>query len=317
VSAERTPLYRFLGPRYWGLWLGMGVLRLLVALPMTLALSCGRAFGWLMYHGLPKRRHIAQRNIELCFPELDEAGRERLLHQNFASMGISLIETGWSWWASDRRVRGMQQIQGLEHLERASAAGKGVILLTAHFTTLELTGRMLCKGRPDVYAMYRRHRNPLFQEVMRRGRERSAPQIAKQDVRSMIRVLRKGKAVWYAPDQHYRGKQSITVNFFGIPAATNTATARMASMTGATVVPFLSKRLPGSGGYLVKLLPPLENFPTDDPVSDTALTNTLIESWIREVPDQYLWAHRRFKPALDSEPDTVYRVNPHKKRKRA
>jgi len=294
----------------------MALLRALCALPMPAALAVGRGIGHLMFHALPKRRQIARRNIDLCFAELDQAARDRLLRQNFASLGQSVIETGWSWWASDRRVQGMQRVEGLEHLARAQAAGKGVILLTAHFTTLELTGRMLCKGRPDIHAMYRRHRNPLFQEIMRRGRERSAPQIAKQDVRAMIRVLRKGHGVWYAPDQHYSRKQSVMVEFFGIPAPTNTATSRMAQMTGAAVVPFLSQRLPGAGGYLVRLLPALEDFPSNDPLADTLRVNRLIESWIREVPDQYLWVHRRFKPGGEGGPDTVYGVNPHRRRNR-
>lgn len=308
-----TPLYKFLSPRYWGLWLGLGIMRGLSLLPMPLAMAVGRGMGRAMYRLLPKRRHVAARNVELAFPELDDAARENLLREIFDSLGLSVIETAWSWWASDRRVQGMQRIEGLEHLERARARGKGVILLTAHFTTIELTGRILCKGLPGMNAMYRRHRNPLFQEIMRRGRERSVPQIAKQDVREMVRVLKKGEAVWYAPDQAFRGKMSTTANFFGIPCPTNTATHRMARMTGAAVVPFLSRRLPGTGGYLVQLLPPLEDFPSDDSQADTQRSNDLIESWIRQVPDQYLWVHRRFKPEEEGMP-SPYKVNPHKKR---
>jgi KDO2-lipid IV(A) lauroyltransferase len=315
VKNKRKPLYRFLGPRYWGLWIVLGKLRLVSMLPMAWAMAIGRGLGRTMYHVLPKRRLVAERNIELTYPELNNEEQKRLVLSVFVSMGLSVIETAWSWWASDWRVRAMQRIEGIEHLENAMALGKGVILLTGHFTTLELTGRMLCKGRPDMYAMYRRHRNPLFEEIMRRGRERSAPQIAKQDVRDMIRVLKKGKAVWYAPDQAFRGKMSTTANFFGIACSTNTATSRMAKMTGAAVVPFLSQRLPGTQGYLVKLLPPLENFPSDDVQADTQRANDLIESWIRLVPDQYLWVHRRFKPEREGLP-SPYKVNPHKKRPR-
>jgi KDO2-lipid IV(A) lauroyltransferase len=307
------PLHHFLGPRYWGLWIVLGKLRLISMLPMAWAMAIGRMLGRAMYRLLPKRRQVAQRNIEMAYPELDAGQREKLVRDVFASLGLSIIETAWSWWASDRRVRAMQRLEGIENLELAMARGKGVILLTGHFTTLELTGRMLCKGRPDMYAMYRRHRNPLFQEIMRRGRERSAPQIAKQDVRDMIRVLKKGKAVWYAPDQAFRGKMSTSADFFGIRCTTNTATSRMARMTDASVVPFLSQRLPGTRGYLVKLLPPLENFPSDDVQADTQRVNDLIESWIRQVPDQYLWVHRRFKPEEEGLP-SPYKVNPHKKR---
>ena len=313
MNDSRMPLHHFLGPRYWLLWLGLGLMRLVSLLPVAPAMRLGRGLGRLMYRVLPKRRYVAERNIELIYPELGLQKREQLVKDIFASLGMSIIETTWSWWASDRRVHAMQHLEGMEHLEQALAKGQGVILLTAHFTTLELTGRMLCKGRPDIFAMYRRHRNPLFQEIMRRGRERSAPQIAKQDVREMIRVLKRGKAVWYAPDQAFRGKMSTIANFFGLPCATNTATSRMARMTGAAVVPFLSQRLPGTEGYLVKLLPALENFPGDDTEADTQRVNDLIESWIRQVPDQYLWVHRRFKPEHEGM-ESLYKVNPHRKR---
>lgn len=315
MNDNRIPLQHFLGPRYWPLWLGLGLMRLVGLLPMAMGMRLGRGLGRVMYRVLPKRRYVAERNIEMIYPELDSQQREQLVKDIFASLGLSVIETTWSWWASDRRVHAMQHLEGMEHLDQAMAKGKGVILLTAHFTTLELTGRMLAKGNPDIFAMYRRHRNPLFEEIMRRGRERSASQIAKQDVREMIRVLKRGKAVWYAPDQAFRGKMSTTVNFFGLPCSTNTATSRMAGMTGAAVVPFLSMRLPGTGGYLVKLLPALENFPGDDTQADTQRVNDLIESWIREVPDQYLWVHRRFKPEHEGM-ESLYKVNPHKKRAR-
>jgi len=314
LSNSRTPLHHFLGPRYWLLWLGLGLMRLFSLLPTALAMRLGRGLGWVMYRVLPKRRYVAERNIELIYPKLESQLREQMVKDIFASLGMSVIETTWSWWASDRRVQNMGRVEGLEHLERALAKGKGVILLTGHFTTLELTGRMLCLGGPDIFAMYRRHRNPLFQEIMRRGRERSAPQIVKQDVREMVRVLKRGKAVWYAPDQAFRGKMSTVADFFGIACSTNTATSRMTRMTGAAVVPFLSQRLPGTDGYLVKLLPALENFPSDDTQADTQRINDLIESWIRRVPDQYLWVHRRFKPEHEGM-ESLYKVNPHKNRR--
>lgn len=314
MTKMSTPLYKFLGPRYWLLWITLATMRFVGLLPMGMGMALGRGLGRVMYSILPKRRYIAARNIELAYPDKSPAEQERLVKDIFASLGLSVIETTWSWWASDKRVQAMQRVEGIEYLERALTRGKGVILLTAHFTTLELTGRMLCKGRPDLFAMYRRHRNPLFQEIMRRGRERSVPQIAKQDVREMIRVLKRGKAVWYAPDQAFRGKMSTAADFFGISCPTNTATARMAKMTGASVVPFLSQRLPGKQGYLVRLLPPLEDFSGDDIQNDTQRVNDLVESWIRELPDQYLWVHRRFKPG-DEGQESPYKVNPHKKRK--
>ncbi|MCW8846841.1 MAG: LpxL/LpxP family Kdo(2)-lipid IV(A) lauroyl/palmitoleoyl acyltransferase [Gammaproteobacteria bacterium] len=315
MNNSRTPLYHFIGPKYWPLWLGLALMGLVSLLPSAMAMRVGRGLGWIMYRVLPKRRQVAERNIELAYPELESGQRQQLVKDIFASLGKSVIETTWCWWASDRRVRSLQRIEGLEHLEQAKARGKGVILLSGHFTMLELTGRMALKGRSDAFGMYRRHRNPLFQELMLRGRERTGHLIDKQEVRGMIRVLKKGDIVWYAPDQAFRGKMSTMADFFGVPCPTNTATSRLAKITGAAVVPFLSQRLPDNNGYLVKLFPPLDNFPTDDVQADTQRVNDLIESWVRQAPDQYLWVHRRFKPEREGM-ESLYKVNPHKRRPR-
>lgn len=298
MSSERIPLYRFLGPRYWALWLALGVVRLLVALPFGAQRLAGRAIGDLAYLFGGQRKGIAARNLELAFPELGAAERRQLLRRHFASLGMSVIETGMCWWASDERIAGLVEVSGLEHAEAALAAGHGGIMLTGHFTTLDLGGRFLTRLAP-VSAMYRPHRNPLFEEIMRRGRERSARHaFVKTDVRAMIRALRTNHLVWYAPDQaHKRGKYSAVVPFFGVPAPTNTATSAFARLGGAPVIPFFPLRLEGGGGYRLEILPPLADFPSDDPAADAARINALLEERIRLCPEQYLWVHRRFKPA--------------------
>ena len=298
LSSDKTPLYRFMAPRYWPLWLALGVVRLLVALPFGAQLIAGRLIGRLGYLVAGQRRRIAARNFELAFPELDDAQRHALLLRHFESLGMSIIETGMCWWADDRRLEGLAEITGLEHVEAALAAGRGAIMLTGHFTTLDLGGRFLTRQAP-VSAMYRPHRNPLFEEIMRRGRERSAKHaFAKQDVRAMIRGLRTNHLIWYAPDQaHKRGKYSAIVPFFDVPAPTNTATSVFARLGDAPVIPFFPLRLPGKAGYRLEILPPLEGFPGDDPAADAARINRLLEERIRLCPEQYLWVHRRFKPA--------------------
>jgi Kdo2-lipid IVA lauroyltransferase/acyltransferase len=298
VNSIKTPLYRFLAPRFWPVWLALGIVRLLVALPFGAQLAAGRWLGRLGYLGAGQRRRIASRNLELAFPELDEKTRRQLVLRHFEALGMSIIETGLCWWADDQRLEGLVEVRGFEHVEAALAAGRGAIMLTGHFTTLDLGGRFLTRRAP-VAAMYRPHRNPLFEEIMRRGRERSAKQaFTKQDVRAMIRGLRTNHLIWYAPDQaHKRGKYSAVVPFFGVPAPTNTATSVFARLGSAPVVPFFPIRLPGKAGYRLEILPPLEDFPGDDPVADAARINRLLEERIRLCPEQYLWVHRRFKLA--------------------
>jgi Kdo2-lipid IVA lauroyltransferase/acyltransferase len=304
LNSEKTPLYRFLAPRYWPVWLALGLVRLLAALPYGAQLVAGRVIGRLGCLVAGERRRIAARNFELAFPELDAAAQRDLLLRHFEALGMSMIETGMCWWASDRRLDGMAEVRGLEHVEAALAAGRGAIMLTGHFTTLDLGGRFLTRQAP-VSAMYRPHRNPLFDEIMRRGRERSAKQaFAKQDVRAMIRGLRTNHLIWYAPDQaHKRGKYSAVAPFFGVPAPTNTATSVFARLGDAPVIPFFPMRLPGKAGYRLDILPPLEDFPSDDPAADAARINRLLEERIRLCPEQYLWVHRRFKEAGEDGED--------------
>jgi KDO2-lipid IV(A) lauroyltransferase len=304
LSSTATPLYRFLAPRYWPLWLALGMVRLLVALPYGAQQVAGRIIGRTALAFTRQRRAIAARNFELAFPELDAAARRALLRRHFESLGMSIIETGMCWWASDARIAHLVEVSGLEHVEAALAAGHGAIMLTGHFTTLDLGGRFLTRVAP-VSAMYRPHRNPLFEEIMRRGRERSARQaFVKTDVRAMIRALRTNHLVWYAPDQaHKRGKYSAVVPFFGVPAPTNTATSAFARLGSAPVIPFFPVRLPGRAGYRLEILPPLKDFPGSDPVADALRINRLLEERIRLCPEQYLWVHRRFKPAGDAGED--------------
>ena len=296
MARSRMPLYRFLAPRYWALWLGMGALRLLILLPWRAQLAVGRALGRLMHAVMRERRMIAGRNLAVCFPGLDEQARHALLLRHFESLGMSLLEMASAWWAPLRRLRPLARPEGLEHLHEALARGRGVILLTGHFTTLELASLLLTEFVPPLDAVYRENENPLLDEITRRGRERGAEQtIPKESVRRMLKTLRRSKALWYAPDQSYRRKQSALVPFFGEPAVSNLATSQLARLSGAPVVPFFPLRLADGSGYRLRVLPALEDFPGDDPAADTLRFHRLLEAHIAEAPEQYYWIHRRFK----------------------
>ncbi len=282
-------------PRYWPTWIGVGLHAMLAWLPYGLQLRLGRRLGRLGLRLAKRRRRIAVANLARCFPELNPAQREALLRAHFESLGIGIIEMASCWWGSGSRLKKRVQVSGLTHLTRALESGRGAILLTAHFTTLELGGRLLGFFHP-VQAVYRRHENPVLDRVMRsRRRARSAGIIERGDLRTLLRALRQGAAVWYAPDQAYLGPHGVEAPFFGVPAPTNTATARLAAAGNTPVLPFFVERLPGTAGYRLRIEPALKAFPGGDPKADATRVNQALEPGIRSIPAQYLWCHDRFK----------------------
>ncbi len=295
---------RFLHPRFWPLWLGLGLLWLIVQLPFRVLLVIGRLLGAVMYRVATDRKYIASRNLELCFPRMSAAERKRLLKENFASTGIAFFEMAMSWWWSKQRLARLAHVEGLEHLQNAQQKGEGVILMALHFTTLEI-GAALLGQQHTIDGMYREHRNPLFDFVQRRGRERhnlDSLAVEREDVRGMLKLLRAGRAIWYAPDQDYGAKQSVFVPLFGIQAATVTATSKFAKLGRAQVVPFTQQRLADGSGYRLVIHPPMQDFPGESDEADCLRINQWVESAITECPSQYLWAHRRFKSRPAGEP---------------
>lgn len=278
------------------MWCGIGLLWLVTRLPYRWLLPIGAMTGRVLHFLAPRRRRIARVNIRLCFPELDEHQQRDLVRRHFETMGIMLMETGLSWWSKPQRLCPLSQIEGLEHLEAALARGRGVMLLGAHYTTLEISGPLLsCHVRQPVDSFYRQHENPVIEYVMRRGRERHLNSIVPRDsIRDLLRSLKQNHIIWYAPDQAYQGKGSALVPFFGVAASSNTGTSRIIKMSGAALLPYHSMRLP-QGGYRLRISAPLENFPSGDDIADTLRIHRIIEDNIRQCPEQYFWLHRRFK----------------------
>jgi KDO2-lipid IV(A) lauroyltransferase len=294
---------QLLGPRHWPAWLGIGTLRLLTALPLPLQPPLGAALGTLLGRALPARARVVRRNLELCLPELAPAARERLLVEHFRALGRGLLGLGLAWWGSGRRLRGLADITGLAHLDAARAQGRGVLLLSGHFTDLELGGRLLALERP-FHVMYRPHEHPVMEHLMRGNRTRHFERaIPRDDARGLLRSLRAGHVVWYAPDQRHGGAGSVTVPFFGQPAEATTATARFAGIARCPVVPFFPSRIDGTTRLRLTIAPALEGFPSGDRVADTARVLALIEAQARRVPEQYWWVHRRFKSRSPERPD--------------
>lgn len=239
------------------------------------------------------RRRVAKRNIALCFPQMSAAQQAELLRESFADLGIGLFEFSRAWFGDVDALAVDVQIEGLQHLQALQAAKRGVLLVSGHFTTLEVCGRLLTRHVP-VAGMYRAHAEPAFEAAVLAGRLKYACAMFKrEELRGAIRHLKQGGVLWYAPDQDMRGKEAVFVPFFDIPASTITATHQLARLSGAAVVPFFHRR--EGGRYVLRIGAPLEKFPSTDVVADTAAVSREIETMVREAPSQYLWIHKRFK----------------------
>jgi KDO2-lipid IV(A) lauroyltransferase len=301
------PFWRYLSPWYWPTWLGLGVMRIAAALPYRWQLASGRGLGRLVHFIATGRRRVADVNLSLCFPEFTAAERKRLVRETFESAAIAVFETAFSWWGGERRLRPLQRIEGVEHLHAARARGKGVILLGGHYTTLEISGRLLAFHTDGIQPIYKPAHNALYEAVMARSRKRLFDDLLdNSDMRAILRSLKANKVIWYAPDQDFGRDRSVFAPFFGTAAATLTTTARLARLSGAPVLPFYSERLPGTEGWLLRIGAPLADFPSGDDLRDATAVNAVIEQQVRRTPAQYLWVHKRFKTRPRGEPG-VYR----------
>jgi len=288
-------------PRHWLSWIAVGVVWAIGQLPYRALLGFGRALGMLTGQLRGERRHVAQRNLELCFPALDDAARAALLRASLRDLGLMFVEFALAWFASERRIAAIPcTFEGLEHLEACRRDGRGVLLVGAHFSHLELCARLVSQ-RIRIAGMYRVMDDAVFERAVLRARLRYADAMfTKEDIRRTVRYLKGGGTLWYAPDQDMRGKDSVFVPFFGVPAATITATHHLARLSGAAVIAFFHKRN-ADGGYSIRLEAPLADFPTSDAVADTARVNDRVERMEREAPSQYLWIHKRFKSRPDGD----------------
>lgn len=287
--------------RNWSGWLLVAVLWMLGKFPVRVGLWCTRPIGALLYRFMARRVAVARQNIERCFPQLSEDEVEGLLRASFRSLARTVFETAWCWGMSRRRFRPMSRIEGLEHLLDAEELGRGVLLVTAHMTCMEIGGRVSCEAAP-VTGVYRPLKNEVIEWYQNRGRLRYAQaMVSKREMRSAIRYLRGGGILWYAPDQDFGPHQSVFVPFFGIQTATLEATHKLVSLTGCAVVPMFPEFDSSGKNYLLRIRPALTDFPSGDVQVDLGRLNAEMETHIRRVPEQYWWIHRRFKTRPEGE----------------
>ena len=291
----------FLTPRYWLTWVAVVSMALLSRLPRGALLLIGELLGHVFYLLGNSRRHTTRVNVGLCFSELNPREQASLVKETMIDNAVGFLETCIAWFNPSQIRQDMIEISGQQHLIDAVSAGKGVILVGAHYSTLDLGGLLMSKYH-KVGVMYRANKNQLFDLFMRTSRKRfCASVIERSDMRSVIRFIKQGGVMWYAPDQDYGPKQSVFAPFFGIEAATITVIPRLVKINDSPVLILGHHRTPDRKGYRVSISKPLQDYPTGDEVMDATTINNCLEDEIRKFPAQYMWLHRRFKTRPERE----------------
>jgi KDO2-lipid IV(A) lauroyltransferase len=262
-------------------------------LPLPILAACGRLLGRLLHRFGRERRHITLTNLGLCFPNLSADEKSALAIRHFEAFGRSFLERGLLWWASPARIRRLVKIEGMEQL--AALGDRPLILLVPHFVGLDMGWTRLTLER-DMVSIYANQKNLLFNAALYRGRLRfgGSELLSRQEgTRKAIRAMKAGRPFYYLPDMDYGERDTIFVPFFGVKAATITGLARLARMTGAAVVPVITRMT--ETGYVIGIGAPWNDFPGPDIEADTRRMNAFIEQEVLKMPEQYFWVHKRFK----------------------
>lgn len=311
MTKNHLPAFQksFLKPKYWGFWLGLGLFRLILMLPYPVLKYIGEGLGALFAKlSVGKRRaKIARRNLELCFPDYSAEQIERILQANLKSTGMAIIETGMAWFWSDKRIKKWCKLEGGEHLK--NNIQNGIILVGIHFLNLELGGRVIGLYQPGI-GVYRPNDNPLMDWLQVKGRLRSnKDMLDRKDLRGMIKALRRGEVIWYAPDHDYGRRNAVFVPFFAVPdAATTTGSYYLLRSSPASqVIPFAPLRHTDGSGYTVKVSPPVDFSDLTTEVEVATRMNRIIEKEIMQGIEQYMWLHRRFKTREDGNDGILYK----------
>ncbi|MGF1704233.1 LpxL/LpxP family Kdo(2)-lipid IV(A) lauroyl/palmitoleoyl acyltransferase [Photobacterium makurazakiensis] len=304
MSHVTAPVFTksLLHPRYWITLVMIGLMYLMSWLPYFIQFRLGQVVGRLGMLIVKKRKKTIARNLELCFPSMSQEERDSILKKNIDNTGLALFETCMAWFWPDLRVERHVQYEGFEHIQELEKQGKGVLLVAVHSLNLELGARAFGLKTPGI-GVYRPNNNPCFDYFQFHGRVRSNKyMIDRKDVKGMLRALRKGERVWYAPDHDYGRRRSTFAPLFAVEkACTTTGTSLLADASDCALVPFAMVRNTDSGKYTLKVFPPLDAFPKNDPDKAAAYVNKAIECSIMEAPEQYMWLHRRFKTRPEGE----------------
>jgi len=298
-----VPLTTFWAPRWWPAWLGLGLVRLLAVLPWSAQRMLARQLGVLAWWIARRDRRITLINLRLAFPRKTERERRQIAKEHFQSLVYSLFETGLVWFGRSGRLESLTRLEGIHHLDKALARGKGVLLVGAHFTTNEIAATTLVSTGRALNIMYKPSDHQLINQLALRGRiRRSGRMIPSDRFVELLRVMKRGGIALYAPDQRFVGDGHLTVPLFGVPALSNPGTTFIARATGCTVLPYFARRLADGSGYIMTIGAPTDDFPSGDGQRDLARYHALIEAATEQAPEQYLWSYKRFRPGA-GQPD--------------
>ncbi len=290
-------------------WIALGLLWMLIQLPYTLRIRIGKILGTLAFLFPTQAKYTTELNLKLCFPHLTEKERKTLAKKNFISLGIALMESAMAWLASKKQLQSLYTLHGYEYLQKAFQQGKGILLITPHFTCVELVARFMSLEE-DFGIFYRPHKKPWLASIQTYFRKRHFVYCIKSDqIKILLHTLQKNKAIWYAYDIDESGKRSVFAPFFGIPAASLTTVTDIARLSGAAIIPMQYFRRDDNTGYEIHCLPPLEDFPGGNKLHDAARLNSILETMIREKPEQYVWQYKRFKTRPKGEKRFYYSDN--------
>ncbi len=297
----------FLHPRYWPTLLLFLLMYLISWLPYFMLFRLGQGAGRLAMKIMKRRHSLIEQNLLLCFPDMPSEERDILIKKNIDNTGLGLFETAMAWFWPDYRVARHTRYEGMEILEKLDQQGKGVLLIAVHSMNLELGARAMGLSLPGV-GVYRPNDNPCYDYFQYKGRVRSNRcLIDRKDVKSMLKTLRKGERMWYAPDHDYGLRRSVFAPLFAVDkACTTTGTSLLVDASDCAVVPFAMVRESDSGRYCVKIFPALTDFPHKDPQAAAEYTNKIVEKLILQAPEQYMWLHRRFKHRPEGEPSLYH-----------
>lgn len=307
----KNPAYH---PKYIPTWIGIAILRLLAFLPYSWMMAAGAFLGKVLNKKIKKRYLIAKTNIDLCFPEKSAEEREQLIEDTMVNMSKGLFETLIAWWAPDRFFEKHCRYEGLELIRHYQAQGRGVLLIGAHYTTLEISGRAMTRIL-DADASYKQQKNAAFDQLILNNRKKTFGNIfEKNAMRTMVKNLRKGRLIWYAPDQDFGRDGSVFVPFFGVDAATLTTTHKLLKITGAKALYFEHLRLEQDGKtiYQSNIYDPFNDDMLADEVECARQINLAIENSVKQHPSQYFWHQERFRTRPNRSDTPLY---PHKKKK--
>ena len=276
--------------------LAIALVWLLRLLPLQLLVPVGKALGLLLYVVAGERRHVVATNLRLCFPDRSDSERARMARAHFQALGRAVLEQGIAWWSSEERVRRVVRVEDEQILYDAMNRGT-VILMALHFIGVDMGAVRLSRDH-SMATVYSQQKNRVFDALLRKARRRFGNNqlLSRQDgIRAVLRAMRSGWSLFYLPDMDFGPHDSIFVPFFGVEAATITGLSRIARLSGAKVVPLVTRQLPGAQGYEARIYPPWEDFPSGNVEADTRRMNAFIEQRVLETPEQYYWVHKRFK----------------------